>query len=302
MGLFSRTSDAGVAVTPEVVRRRQTVTATVTTEKPIDKVSAATLEWGYTNFYRYRWAGRADSMATQMNDVWWLMGEVGTDAGSEKDTDDWVCVTKIDLPVTPDGQLTGATVSIKIPSWAPGSSDELARWSARLVVDRGGRDVDTHGVFTVLIGRADAEFDEDPPRRTAGDGETDLAIVLPSSVFVAGETIAGSVVLTPRVDMSDGELGIHWGYRRISHPVTRTPAAGGGGKIGQKVKLGKGIPLRKGSPVTVPFAVPLPADAPPTGEAVHSSLVWYLEATLMYSKWTQGIEQVRRQIAVVSAP
>jgi hypothetical protein len=84
--------------------------------------------------------------------------------------------------------------------------------------------------------------------------------------------------------------------------VTRTPAAGGGGKIGQKVKLGKGIPLRKGSPVTVPFAVPLPADAPPTGEAVHSSLVWYLEATLMYSKWTQGIEQVRRQIAVVSAP
>jgi hypothetical protein len=48
--------------------------------------------------------------------------------------------------------------------------------------------------------------------------------------------------------------------------------------------------------------VPLPADAPPTGEAVHSSLVWYLEATLMYSKWTQGIEQVRRQIAVVSAP
>ena len=87
MGLLRRTPAARVVVTPEAVRRRQTVTATVTTDNPIDKVSAATLEWGYTNFYRYRWAGRADSMATEMNDVWWLMGEVGTDAGSEKDTE-----------------------------------------------------------------------------------------------------------------------------------------------------------------------------------------------------------------------
>ena len=57
-----------------------------------------------------------------------------------------------------------------------------------------------------------------------------------------------------------------------------------------------------GTPVTVPFAVPLPEDAPPTASAVHSSLVWFLEDQLMYSKWTQGIEQVRRRIVVVNAP
>ena len=301
MGIFSRSDAARVSVTPELVRRRQKVTATVTTDKPIDKVSTVTLEWGYTNFYRYRWAGRADSMAAEMNDVWWFTGQVGTDAGSEKDTDDWVCVTKVEIPVT-DGQFSDATSTFTVPSWAPGSSDELVRWSARLVIDRGGRDVDTHGEFGVLIGRDDAEFDEDPPRRTGGDGETDMAIVLSSSVFVAGETINGHVILTPNLDMSDCELGIHWGYRRISHPLTRTPAAGGGGKIGPTVKLGKGIPLRSGSPVSVPFALALPADAPPTGEAVHSSLVWFLETTLMYAKWTQGIEKVRRQIAVVSTP
>jgi hypothetical protein len=34
---------------------------------------------------------------------------------------------------------------------------------------------------------------------------------------------------------------------------------------------------------------------------VHSSLGWFLEATLNYSKWTQGIEQVRRKIVVVNA-
>jgi len=299
MGFLRRTPAARVVVTPEAVRRRQTVTATVTTDTPIDKVSAATLEWGYTNFYRYRWAGRADSMAAEMNDVWWLMGEVGTDAGSEKDTSDWVGVTTVEIPVT-DGQFTAFSSSFTVPSWAPGSSEHLARWSARLAVDRGGRDVESHGEFTVLIGRNDAALPDETQRRTAGDGETDLAIVLPSTVFVAGETINGGVTLTPNVDMSDGELGIQWGYTRISHPLTRTPAAGGGGSIGQTVKLGKGIPLRKGSPVTVPFALPLPADAPPTGEAVHSTLVWFLEATLIYAKWTQGIEKVRRQIAVVS--
>ncbi len=155
-------------------------------------MSAATLEWGYTNFYRYRWAGRADSMATEMNDVWWLMGEVGTDAGSEKDTDDWVCVTRVEIPIV-GGQFTGVTSSFTVPSWAPGSSDDLARWSARLAVDRGGRDVDTHGEFTVLIGRDDAEVADEAQRRTGGDGETDMAIVLPSTVFVAGETINGSI-------------------------------------------------------------------------------------------------------------
>jgi hypothetical protein len=68
------------------------------------------------------------------------------------------------------------------------------------------------------------------------------------------------------------------------------------GETSQVIKLGNGIPLRNGTPVTVPFAVPSPEDAPPTAEAAHSSLVWFLEATLMYSKWTQGIEKVRRQI------
>jgi hypothetical protein len=302
VGLFTSSGGAQVAVTPEIVRPRQTVTAAVTGDKPIDKVTSATLEWGYTNFYRYRWAGRADSVAAEMNDVWWMMGEVGTDAGSEKDTEDWVGVTKVDLPVAPDGQFSGGSSSFTVPSWAPPSSDALARWSARLTVVRGGRDIDTRGDFGVVIGKDDLQVTDEPQRRTGGDGETDMEIVLPSLVFRAGETISGSITLTPNVDMSDGELLIKWGYGVISHPLERTPAAGGGGKVGQSVKLGKGIPLRTGAPLSVPFEVPLPADSPPTGQAVHSTLVWFLEATMMYAKWTQGIEKVRRQIVVVNAP
>ena len=290
-----------MSVTPEVVRPRQTVQATVTTDRPVDKVSAVTLEWGYTNFYRYRWAGRADAAATAGVDSWVMMDQVGTDAGSEKDTEDWVGVTKVDLPVG-TGEFSGGSSSFTVPSWAPGSSDALARWSARLTIERGGRDIDTRGDFAVIIGSDDIEVADAPPQRTGGDGDTELDIVLSSLVFRAGETVSGSVVLTPQKDMSDAEIGIYWCWNRSSHPLVRTPAAGGGGKSGQTIKLGKGIPLRVGAPVTVPFAVPLPDDAPPTGEAVHSSLSWFLEASMMYSKWTQGIEKVRRPIVVVNAP
>ena len=301
MGLFKRSSGAQVAVTPEVVSPRQTVQATVSTDKPIDKVSSASLEWGYTNFYRYRWAGRADAAATAINDSWFMMGEVGTDAGSEKDTEDWVGVTKVELPVA-GGEFSGGSSSFTVPSWAPGSSDVIARWSARLTIERGGRDVDARGDFTVVVGSDNIQVTDEPQQRTSGDGDTDVDIVLPSLTYRAGATINGSIVLTPHADMSDGEVVIFRGHRRISHPLVRTPAIGGGGNSGPTIKIGKGISLRNGTPVTVPFAVPLPEDAPPTAEAVHSSLVWFLQATLHYSKWTQGIEQVRRRIAVVNAP
>jgi hypothetical protein len=301
VGLFKSSGGAQVSVRPEVARPRQTVTATVTAAKAIDKVSAATLEWGYTNFYRYRWAGRADSAAVAMNDSWWMMGEVGTDAGSEKDTEDWVGVTKVELPVA-GGEFSGGSSSFTVPSWAPGSSEVIARWSARLTIERGGRDVDARGDFAVVIGSDNILVTDEPQQRTGGDGETDVDIVLSSLTHRAGDTINGTVVLTPHADMSDGEVVIYWGHRLISHPLVRTPAIGGGAKSGPTIKLGKGISLRSGTPVTVPFAVPLPEDAPPTAEAVHSSLVWFLQATLHYSKWTQGIEQVRRRIAVVNAP
>ena len=182
MGLFDRSTRASVSVTPQAVRPRQTVTASVTTDKPIDKVSAATLEWGYTNFYRYRWAGRADSAAAQANDSWLMMDQVGTNAGSEKDTEDWVGVTKVDLPIATD-EFTGGSSSFTVPSWAPGSSDALARWSARLTVARGGRDVDARADFTVVIGSDDLEVTDAPQQRTGGDGDTELDIVLSLSLI-----------------------------------------------------------------------------------------------------------------------
>ena len=109
MGLFNRSGGAKVVVTPADVTPRQTVTAVVTTDEPVDNVSSARLDWGYTNFYRCHWAARADSVAD----------DVGTDGGY-RDADDWVSVISEDLPIA-TGEFTGGSSTFRIPSWAPGS-------------------------------------------------------------------------------------------------------------------------------------------------------------------------------------
>jgi hypothetical protein len=139
-----------------------------------------------------------------------MMDQVGSDAGSEKDTEGWVSVTKAELPVS-GSEFTGGSSSFTVPSWAPGSSDVLARWSARLTIERGGRDIDTRGDFTVVVGLDNVKVADEPQQRTAGDGETNIDTVLPSLAFGAAETINGSITLTPQTDMSNGELGIYWG-------------------------------------------------------------------------------------------
>jgi hypothetical protein len=301
VGLFSRSGGAAVTVTPDVVRPRQTVTATITTDKPIDKVKSATLEWGYDNFYRYHWAGRADSAAAAGNDSWTTMDQVGTNYGGERVTDDWVCVTRVELPVA-TSEFTGTSASFTIPSWAPGSSPEIARWAVRLKVERGGRDVDARGDFTVVIGTADVEAEPEPVERFWGDGETEIDIVIGSPVYRAGDTIVGQLVLRPTMDLPNGDLAVYWQRYRESHPLVRTPAQPGP-VDGRIVQLDKKIPLTAGAQVSIPFELPVPADAAPTASAVHSSLSWFVAARMMYAGFNgHQIERVRRPITVVNAP
>lgn len=301
MGLFNRSGGARVEVTPATATPRQTVRATVTADKPIDKVSSVRLDWGYANVYQYHWAGRADSAAAAANDTVWTMDQVGTNYGGDRDTEDWVSVVGEDVPVAA-GVFTGASAEFRVPSWAPGSSPQIARWACRLLIDRGGRDVDTRGEFTVVIGTADVESYTDPMEVVAGAAETAIDVALTSPVVLAGTIITGQVTLTPTTDLPDGDLAVSWQYERESHPLTRAPGPGNlvDGRI---VPLGKGIPLRAGNPVVLPFEIDLPADAAPTAAAVHSSLNWYVQARLMYAGFSgHTLERVRRPIVVVNAP
>lgn len=301
MGLFSRSGGAKVTISPGTITPRQTVQATVTTDKPIDKVRSARLDWGYTNFYRYHWAGRVDSAAAAANDTIWTADQVGTSYGGDRDTEDWVSVIVEDIPIA-TGQFTGATSAFRIPSWAPASSPAIARWECRLTVDREGKDIDTRGEFTVLIGTADVEAYVEPQEVVSGAAETVIDLALSKPVYRAGETITGQATLTPTMDLPDGDFAVSWQRDRESHPLTRTP--GPGTQLdGRIVALGKRIPLRAGVPVVLPFEISLPDDAPPTAAAVHSSINWFVQGRLMYAGFTgHMLERVRRPVIVVNAP
>jgi hypothetical protein len=300
VGLFKKSGGAKVVVSPSNVTPRQTVTATVTTDKAIDKVKSARLDWGYTNFYQYHWAGRVDSVAAQANDTILTMDQVGTNYGGDRDTGDWVSVIAEDVPIAAS-EFTGAASTFRIPSWAPASSPSIARWECRLVIDRGGRDIDTSGEFTVAIGTADVEAYVEPLEVVSGAAETVIDVALSSPVYRAGETITGQVTLTPTMDLPDGDLAVSWQRERESHPLSRAP--GPGTQLdGRIVTLGKRIQLRAGTPVMFPFEIPLPADAAPTAAAVHSSINWFVQARMMYAGFTaHTLERVRRPIVVVNA-
>jgi hypothetical protein len=210
-------------------------------------------------------------------------------------------VTKVDLPV-PIGEFTGSSSTFTVPSWAPGSSPALARWSCRLTIERNGRDVDTCGDFTVVTGPGDLHAEPGPVERVSGSGDTHIDIALLSDVYRAGDIINGQITLTPQSDLPDGDIAVHWQRFRDSHPLTGSPAALAV-LDGPILQLDKRIALRAGAAVALPFSLPLPADAGPTASAVHSSLRWAIEARMFYIGFNSHMtERVRRPIVVVNAP
>jgi hypothetical protein len=258
-------------VSPSVVRPSQAVAAKVTVPRPLDNVTAATVEWGYRNFF---------------------------DGSGVTDRDEWVVVST-DKPDIAGGRFLGATSTFRVPSRAPGSSDEIARWLCRLQVSRRGRDITTEDGFGVVIAGADVAPVKAEVHRVEGGADTMLDIALPWAVFGAGDTIRGHILLTPSCDLPDGDLAMCWQRERLSHPLNGSPSptASLNGPI---IKLGSRIPLRTGAPVAVPFELSLPADAAPTAAAVHSSLVYFVAARLRYAG-SGAPERVRCPIVVVNA-
>ena len=212
--------------------------------------------------------GRNDSLGSRAG---------GTNYGGDRDTDEWVGITKVEMPIA-TGELTGGASTSGCRLGA-----RVIEGDRRLVVPAGCRArrprYRHHGEFTVRIGRADVLAEERPMEVIMGDAATVIDIAVPTPVWCAGEAIRGQVTLTPTMDLPDGDLAVCWQRHRESHPLSRTPSPGGS-RDGPMVPLGKRIPLRAGSPILLPFEIPLPADAPPTAAAVHSSMNWFVQARL----------------------
>jgi hypothetical protein len=295
-----RPARAQVTVSPSVVSPCQSVDVRATTAKPISDVISARIELGYYNFYRYRWAGRADAAATAATDAMWLTEDVGTTYGTDRDTKEWVGIFSTEIP-TATSAFTDGSPTFRLPSWAPASSSQIARWSGRLIVQRRGIDVEEETEFAVVTGPGDAPTDIGSLEKVTGSAAARLDIELPRVVFRAGETIDGAVVITPSRDLPVGDVRVRWQGQRDSHPRTRTP---GFDEVvnGRSVQLDKHVTLREGQPVRLPFQTALPQDAAPTASAVNSSMRWFVSATMYYAGFgSPGTESVRRPIAVVNA-
>lgn len=295
-----RPARAQVTVSPSVVWPCQSVDVRATAAKPIDDVISARIELGYYNFYRYRWAGRADAAATAATDAMWLTEDVGTTYGTDRDTKEWIGIFATELP-TATSVFTDGSASFRLPSWAPASSSQIARWSCRLIVQRRGIDVEEAAEFAVVTGPGDAPADIGSLEQVTGSAAARLDIELPRAVFRAGETIDGAVLITPSRDLPVGDVRVKWQGQRDSHPRTRTP---GFDEVvnGRSVQLEKHVTLREGMPVRLPFQTALPQDAAPTASAVNSSMRWFVSATMYYAGFASpGTESVRRPIAVVNA-
>ncbi len=286
-------------MSPAVVSPRQSIDVRVSVPKPIGNVAAARIELGYNNFYRYRWAGRADAAATAATDAMWLTENVGTTYGTDRDTKEWISVLDAELPVTA-GEFTGGGANFRIPSWAPPSSALIAGWSCRVVLQRSGRDVEEHADFTVVTGPDDAPSDVGPQEHVSGSAAAEMQIRLSRLTFRPGESVDGDVVVTPTRDLPAGDVRVGWQWQRDSHPLNRTP---GDSEVahGGLVHLGKRIELRERTPIRLPFQVALPADAAPTASAVNSSLHWFIQAKIYYAGFNSlGIECVRQPIVLQS--
>lgn len=287
-------------MSPSIVSPGQSVEMRVNTPRPLGDVTSARIELGYDNFYRYRWAGRADAAATAATSAMWWTESAGTTYGTDRNTKDWVCIALVELPVAAS-VFTDGTATFRIPSWAPPSSSQIARWSCRLVVRRRGCDVDEHAEFVVVAGIGDAPTDLGEPEKVSRSAASEFDVALPRLVFRAGEAIEGQIIVTPTRDLPDGDVRVTWQRQRDSHPLTRTP---GPGEIlgGHTVRVEKRLALRQGATVRLPFQIALPADAAPTASAVHSSMRWFVNATMYYAGFSGlGAERARQPIAVVNA-
>jgi hypothetical protein len=89
---------AEVEIAPAVVSPTESIVATVTLAEPIDRVAAARVQLGYVNRCSYRWAGRRDAALRHDDSSLLTLGQVGTDAGSDRNTEDWVAVLDEELP------------------------------------------------------------------------------------------------------------------------------------------------------------------------------------------------------------
>jgi hypothetical protein len=294
---------AEVALAAATLQPTETARVTVTIGEELDRVVSARVALGYVNTYAYRWAGRRDAALRGTGDTLATLGMEGTDHGSERVTEDWVDAGDQALPVASGVLEEGVqTVSLLVPSWAPGTTEDLVRWAVRLEVDRGGRrDVREETALRVLAPRPDPVPELAFDRIAGRSSEIDVRTEHPC--YRPGETVRGVVAMTAAEPLPQADVAVRLSRGRTSHPLERTPADEVAFDMRPVVTLDDELSLTPGVTTELPFALDLPPTAGPSASAVHGTLTWYVLARVNYRGFNAHMpERVRRAFVVYDAP
>ncbi len=105
--------------------------------------------------------------------------------------------------------------------------------------------------------------------------DADLQFLLPGKEFVLGETIAGTLSITPQKEFDVNEVRLAL-IQRENVPQD----LGNVQTQEQTLKLSNQVKLQPGQPLSLPFNVALPTTGLPSTQTPHSSITWLLVGTL----------------------
>ena len=122
------------------------------------------------------------------------------------------------------------------------------------------------------------------PSEHAGEGtygssnepaDADLQLRLPGKEFALGETIAGTLLVSPQKDFDANEVRLALVQREnVPHALGNTHTQE------QTVKLASQAKLRAGQPLAFPFNAVVPPNGLPSAKTPNSSVTWLLVGTL----------------------
>jgi hypothetical protein len=191
----------------------------------------------------------------------------------------------------PAGSVQTYTLDWTIPDNAvPPYQGEItqSRWLVRVTLDRKlGLDTTAEVEVPLIVSPPGRDIQPGDYGSASHPGEADMRLWLPKLEWVEGETIEGKLLVRPQNDFKVSEVRIE--LQRKEHVPrddgkTHTVTEG-------KAQLAPKTEFRANEVVEYPFSFSIPAQACPTRETPHSSVMWALTGTLnrsLRTDWTVG--------------
>jgi sporulation-control protein spo0M len=164
------------------------------------------------------------------------------------------------------------------PNSPPSVNGNIIRvkWLIKATLDRKlAGDIEAHTEISVVSTSPNGQTGEGRYGNSSEPLEAELQLGLPSLEFVLGETIAGTLTVTPQkgFDVSEARLAL---VQRENVPQ----AQGNTHDAEQTIKLSSQLRLQPGQPVSLPFKITIPTAGSPSCQTPNGSIAWHLVGTL----------------------